>query len=364
MNNKAPFYSPNKKKDRFDEVGLIRKISENVALNTSNSATIAFEDLCSNFEKEVREAILRFTELACKEIQKLKKRGEKKVTTSMVLEKIVNGAKSDYKPKREEMELVMRTTNFTEDVALKIILLRDEIRKLRNAGRQANDAVDELAKRMKRLIGEKKKHRRLEPTEKSDCANKRRKSIKEDNIPTESVKTSISKSKRGREEEKIQDENEKINKRLKFSDEPVEIVDDEQLYTTNITSPIYEKIVDEIFEDDEFIEDDYEYDVEETAPALLPQSIVTSVIGINVPTITSITTLQPEKLTSDHTMAIINNEVEKPFILEDVDINVEDESDNEEKIIAQTVKKKRKLASKFANNTLKRSRILNENDGS
>jgi len=58
---------------------------------------------------------------------------------------------------REDIDLVMALSGFNEEVAMRALVLRDELAKLRMDGFNHPEAIDELSLRMKRLVGSKRR---------------------------------------------------------------------------------------------------------------------------------------------------------------------------------------------------------------
>jgi len=119
--------------------------------------------LVSSLSLPVQEALVRFRITSEIELDLLKKEG---YNSSSSVSKLIDKMKTpeDYPTNsncdnytREDLDLVMELSGFNEEGALRALVLRDELAKLRGDGFNHPEAVDELSLRMKRLVGGKRR---------------------------------------------------------------------------------------------------------------------------------------------------------------------------------------------------------------
>lgn len=103
---------------------------------------------------------------------------DKMKTDNMCNDKSGNSSACQYS--REDIELVMELSGFNEEGALRALVLRDELTKLRVDGFNHPEAIDELSLRIRRLVGRKRKISvSAAPTESMSVMKKLRKSMEE-----------------------------------------------------------------------------------------------------------------------------------------------------------------------------------------
>lgn len=119
-----------------------------------------FEDTLS---LPIQEALYKFREASEQELIRLRKEG---LDPSSAINKLVekmrttgNNSPNNISPcfSRQELELVMEIAGINEEGAMRALILRSELAKLRQDGFNHPEAINELSRRMKRLAGSKRR---------------------------------------------------------------------------------------------------------------------------------------------------------------------------------------------------------------
>lgn len=148
-----PSNKPKKKKrEKDDQSSTLKRIKS----TTTNTTTKPFENTLSI---PIQQALFKFREASEQELIRLRKEGlEPTVAINRLVEKM-RTIESDVSPcfSRQELDLVMEMAGINEEGAMRALILRSELAKLRNDGFNHPEAINELARRMKRLAGSKRR---------------------------------------------------------------------------------------------------------------------------------------------------------------------------------------------------------------
>jgi len=109
---------------------------------------------------QLETALSKFREVSEKQLKNLTK--IEGLDLQMAIDTLVDKLRSEesirpFEPKQEDIELVMGLAEFTKEDAIRALIVREELVKLRQKGFQAHEAVDKLIDRMKILVGSKRK---------------------------------------------------------------------------------------------------------------------------------------------------------------------------------------------------------------
>lgn len=119
--------------------------------------------IVNSLSAPVQQALSRFREASESELNRLKEEGyDTPSSISKLVDKMKtiggddkSGITKNYS--REDLALVMELSGFNEEGAIRALVLRDELSKLRKDGFNHPEAIDELSLRMKRLVGTKRR---------------------------------------------------------------------------------------------------------------------------------------------------------------------------------------------------------------
>lgn len=123
---------------------------------TKPKAPMPFENTLS---LPIQEALYKFRETSEQELIRLRKEGlEPTAAVNKLVEKMRTVEGDGEKCfSRQELELVMEMAGINEEGAMRALILRSELAKLRHDGFNHPEAINELARRMKRLAGAKRR---------------------------------------------------------------------------------------------------------------------------------------------------------------------------------------------------------------
>lgn len=122
---------------------------------TKPKAPMPFENTLS---LPIQEALYKFRETSEQELIRLRKEGlEPSAAINKLVEKMRTTEGDGKCFSRQELELVMEMAGINEEGAMRALILRSELAKLRHDGFNHPEAINELARRMKRLAGSKRR---------------------------------------------------------------------------------------------------------------------------------------------------------------------------------------------------------------